>query len=346
MTALRKTALRCTALRGTAFGRTPFGATLFYATLFAATLFAATPSFSADFSTDARGTSTAQFLKLGAGARAVGMGNAFAAVADDATALYWNPAGLASVPGTSASFMHAPYLDSTSFEYLAAAKRFDDNVLAVGVQYFSAGAIPRRSATNADLGSYSPYDLALSVGYARKVEDSEWQDIFNIGAVGVSAKLIQSHILATAQAEALDVGFRSVGYFDDQLHIGLTATNIGTGMRFEQQTDPLPMTFRAGAAWKVTDGWLLSADLVAPRDNSPHGAFGTEFSGGDEDLRWAVRAGYDSTTNNNVPGLTGAAVGAGVTYNGIGIDYAIAPFGDLGLTHRISLSIAFGDDTP
>ena len=51
----------------------------------------------ADFGSGSRGTTTANFLKLGAGARAEAMGGAYAAVADDATALYWNPAGLTRI---------------------------------------------------------------------------------------------------------------------------------------------------------------------------------------------------------------------------------------------------------
>ncbi len=48
------------------------------------------------------GTTAAQFLKIGVGARAIGMGGAFAATADDITAMYWNPAGLARVYGREA----------------------------------------------------------------------------------------------------------------------------------------------------------------------------------------------------------------------------------------------------
>ena len=63
----------------------------------------------AGFSKDDAGTATAQFLKLGAGAQAAGMGEAYAGVAKDDTSIYWNPAGLNNITGKSASFMHAIY---------------------------------------------------------------------------------------------------------------------------------------------------------------------------------------------------------------------------------------------
>src|SRR5205814_753634 len=96
------------------------------------------------FSSDNRGTTTANFLKLGAGARAVSMGEAYTAVSNDATALFWNPAGLARLPehGGSATFMHAPYVESSFYDYGAFAQGLGDvGAWGASVQYFSAGKI-------------------------------------------------------------------------------------------------------------------------------------------------------------------------------------------------------------
>src|SRR5579863_9617534 len=95
----------------------------------------------ADFSSSARGTTTANFLELGVGARAEAMGEAYSAVADDATALYWNPAGLTRVQADEASLMHAPYLASSYYDYGSYVHRKGHHAWAVGVQYFSAGSI-------------------------------------------------------------------------------------------------------------------------------------------------------------------------------------------------------------
>ena len=73
-----------------------------------------------------RGTSSAELLKLGVGARAVAMGEAFSAAADDATALYWNAAGLTRVSAQSATFMHAPYVDGSFFNYAVYGRKLGD----------------------------------------------------------------------------------------------------------------------------------------------------------------------------------------------------------------------------
>src|SRR5579872_2349212 len=79
----------------------------------------------ADFSSTANGTTTADFLNLGVGARAVAMGGAYVAAADDATALYWNPACLTVLRGGSISLMHAAYVASSYFDYAAVAHDLD-----------------------------------------------------------------------------------------------------------------------------------------------------------------------------------------------------------------------------
>src|SRR5438067_1224172 len=80
------------------------------------------------------GTSSAQFLKLGAGARAAGMGDAFVAVADDVTAAYWNPAGLAQIRQTEVEAMQNTSLVDTQYQYLGAAVPLRDS--AIGFSMF------------------------------------------------------------------------------------------------------------------------------------------------------------------------------------------------------------------
>src|SRR5262245_16293035 len=119
----------------------------------------------AGFNSGSVGTTTANFLKLGAGARGEAMGEAYSAVVNDATALYWNPAGLTRVSSNDVSFMHAPYIASSYYDYGAYAHRVGPHAGGLAVQYFSAGRITETDATNTPVGSFSPNDLAVSLGY-------------------------------------------------------------------------------------------------------------------------------------------------------------------------------------
>src|SRR5271170_5287471 len=81
------------------------------------------PGFAADFTTGAKGTTTADFLELGVGARADAMGEAYSAVADGADALYWNPGGLARVQDHDVTLKHAPYIDSSYYDSIEYAQK-------------------------------------------------------------------------------------------------------------------------------------------------------------------------------------------------------------------------------
>lgn len=297
----------------------------------------------ANFSAAARGTTTAEFLSLGVGARAVGMGQAYGAVADEATALYWNPAALTRVPGRSATLMHATYLDSSYFDYGAYAQSLGKRgAFGAGFQYFSAGKITQTDATGTDIGSFTPYDLAVSAGYAYKLQDIEFMPDFNGFALGMSVKLIQSRILATAQTAAVDVGLLTPAYWDGRLRASLTATNLGGQMKFEQIAEPLPATGRLGSALKLTPAWLLSADAVFPRNDGIFAALGTEYAlASAGPWRLSGRAGYNTKTATGITGLTGVALGFGIGKNKTSFDYAFVPFGGLGQAHRLSYTYNF-----
>src|SRR3989339_2044429 len=95
----------------------------------------------ASFSKNDAGTSAAQFLKLGAGARAAGMGEAFAAVSDNADSIYWNPAGLNKIEGKSLSVMHAAWFEGITYDWASYAQKIGNaGVVGIGVQYLSCGS--------------------------------------------------------------------------------------------------------------------------------------------------------------------------------------------------------------
>ncbi|MDD5657150.1 MAG: PorV/PorQ family protein [Elusimicrobia bacterium] len=286
------------------------------------------------FEASDRGTSSAAFLKLPAGARAAAMGDAYTAVADDAAALYWNPAALTRLERRSATFMHAVYLDSSYYDYAAYGQRLGPaGVLGAGVQHLSAGSIPETDAANADLGSFTPRDLAAAAGYGLA---------FDRLALGLAVKYVRSEIVGSAQTVAADVGILSPPLREGRLRLAATASNLGGRLKFESQSESLPQVMRLGGAYRLREGWLAAADIGLPRDDAPFIAAGTEYAlAPARGWRLAGRAGFNSRTLDDVEGLNAVAFGAGIGFNALAVDYSVSPMGGLGPAHRISLTLNF-----
>jgi hypothetical protein len=277
------------------------------------------------------GASTAQFLKLGAGARASGMGEAFVGVVADASAIYWDPAGLSNLEKGSLSVMHAMGLNDTSYEWAAYAHPVRGiGVLGVAVQYLSYGSLTKFDNNGFAGGTFDPADMAVSLSYARNIEGF---------GLGFNLKYISSKIVNTATAYAVDLGIQHKP--DDRLTLGLAIQNLGSRMKFISESDALPMNIKLGGAYSIQSNWIAALDINAPNDDSINFNAGTEYIYALENLMSvAGRLGY-TTSGRDTGGLNGLTVGLGFTYESYTIDYAYVPYGDLGNTQRISLSIKF-----
>ena len=185
---------------------------LFLPALFAVLAAAAAPA------ADAAESSAAQFLKLGFGARALGMGEAYAAVADDAAALHYNPAGLApgyGQGGRSAAFSHAWHIQDMGISQAAYVAR----PWGLSVTYFSAGELEGRDASQNLTGNFTASDLAVSAGYGLALGRLK---------AGAAVKYIGQKIKdSSAAAFAADAGLL-YGLDGVPLTFGVSVSNFGT----------------------------------------------------------------------------------------------------------------------
>lgn len=297
------------------------------------------PAFAA-FNKKSVGTSGAQFLKLGVNARAIGMGEAYSAVADGSDAIYWNPAGLARIENRSVSFMHAAYLKNIFYDFTSYAHRIGSvGTFGIGIQYLNATSIDETDEFGTSVGTFKPYDLAVSVGWARSFRfellETEKEMIF-----GLSGKFIRSKIIETASAGAVDFGI-SWNMFE-KCWVSVGAQNLGSKLKFKEESFELPVNIKLGSSYVVYKPVLLALDVNFPRDNDPNASFGVEYKTSiTSDIWFAARGGYNSRSTKEITGLSSLSAGVGLEWKGYGIDFAWVPFGKLGHSYRVSLSAKF-----
>lgn len=280
----------------------------------------------------AAGTAGAQFLKIAASARAVAMGDATAATSDDVTATQGNPAGLTRIKDLEFAASHNQGVISTQHQFIAAGASFPAASLAVSAVRMSYGSIDRYTQSNVRDGSFDAGSLAAGVTVAKKISD----DI----SVGATAKMIQESIDGeSASTLAGDIGLLwTVSDWD----LGAAVQHLGAGLKFVQDTAPLPTTIRVSAARRFfSDRFTLALEASKPRDDEPSIHAGAEYW---LSPMFALRGGYTATPGNqaDMGGLIGLTGGVGVNLGRFSLDYGIQPFGDLGVSQRVSLSAHFG----
>lgn len=285
------------------------------------------------FSGNTKGTAAAQFLKMGAGARAAAMGGAYTAVNGNSDMIYYNPAGLAVADQKEVSFMHSIWLEDISYNWLAFVMPHESyGVFGAALQYVTYGQLDGRDNFGNETSTFSPQDIAAYVSYA---------NYYNKLSYGVNIKFIQSQIIETANTFAVDLGAQYE--LNNKTYFGFLMQNLGPGLKYNYNSDPLPMLIALGALYSLTNELLFTLDLKIPSDNDPYPALGAQyFIDASEDISIFIRAGYDGN-RSDINGFTSINLGFGLDYKTLSFNYAFAPYGDIGSTHKIALSLRFGE---
>jgi len=265
------------------------------------------------------GTTAANFLKIGIGARATAMGGAFIALADDGTALYWNPAGLAQVDETEILAMYNMWFQEVKQGYLSLTFPFLKGTAGLGANYVDMGDIEKRDGGGNLIGNFGAFDIQASLGYARKLSSRLM--------FGISAGMLTESIAEDKKSTYLgNVGLLFSG---KSFSLGLACQNIGSKLG----EDSLPLTYRGGIALRLSS-LSIEADAVKAIDDDMYYCAGLEWWIGNI---LALRAGY--RTGQDVG--SGISYGVGLRISTINLDYVYVPYGDLGNTQRVSLGINF-----
>lgn len=288
----------------------------------------------AAFGSSGRGTTAANFLTLGAGARAAAMGGAQTAATEGPFSLAWNPAGLAVRRSVQLDVMHADWFESANYNVVAAGLPLGESAaLGIAFQQYSVGDLTRRDNAGFEDGTFGPEDTSAALSWAARTERGY--------LLGVSGKMIRSEIVDSAGTYAIDAGAMTPE--TNGHRFGAAITNLGGRLKYDSREENLPLVIAVGGQQKFRRA-LLSADLKFPRSNDPFLAVGAE-SGLDLGGGWqgVGRLGYNTRAGTEAGGVTGLAFGMGLGSGWLAVDYAFAPFGDLGSVHLISLSIRGGE---
>jgi hypothetical protein len=287
------------------------------------------------------GTAGMTFLDIAPSARAAGMGGAFVAIANDASALYYNPAGAAWLQGKEIVASHTAYVADISHEYLAYAHPISP---IIGVLGFSATMlwmdemkvmVPTRGGANGNwTGEYFTYtDYAAQATYAKKLTEKF--------STGVNLKFISSF----AEDEQVTSIAGDVGTLYDtrykSLKIGMCIANFGPDLKYIKESFPLPMVFRVGVSATPYDSpphkLVVDAEGSHPNHNEEQAIVGGEYSFNDVlFLRAGHKFNYDAETWS-----AGAGFKFKVGNTGLTLDYGFSDYTHLTQLHRATLGIRF-----
>ncbi|MEE9315930.1 MAG: PorV/PorQ family protein [bacterium] len=271
----------------------------------------------------ASGGQPGAFLSWGAGARSLGMGKAFVSIADDASATYWNPAGLAQIDRKEITALHAILWADTMYDFISYVHPIAGmGTVGGSITRLYSGKFDGRDENNISTHEFSDSQTALGASYGKQIVD--------VLALGASIKYVTHNLDDHKNGNfTFDIGAMYKSPMVEHLQVGLNLRNL-IGMRTGAPTeDKLPLTLRFGFNYKLLrDKLALVVDLEKSKAPLSY-HFGAEY--------WAfqylaVRLGMDPEE---------FTLGFGIRYRDYGLDYAFATH-DLGGSHRLSASWKFG----
>lgn len=275
----------------------------------------------------------ASFLDIDVSIRGAALGGTGLAVPGGLHSPNDNPAGLADLRSQRAGILHGAWFDGLSLEWAAYGTDLGENGSAgISATFLRSDALPRYDDFGTADGEFHVYDAALTAGYAHRFSR------------GLQAGLAVSGIRQTvddlsAHGFSADLGLAwNVG----PGRLSAVAANLGPDVSFDGEEAPLPTTFAVGAAAPLlSNRVLLAAAANFPQHYHEDVRVGLEV---EAIPAMALRVGYRYVLGEGSDdALTGLTYGAGFALSGVRLDYGYQPFDDLGDTHRMGLTVAFGE---
>jgi hypothetical protein len=288
----------------------------------------------------AAGGEAGAWMGFGSGARAASMSNAFAAVADDPTALFFNPAGLDQIPGGRVELTyHYPYAGIDDVAYASAAlsynmsgRGFALGTFAAGVNYFKASGIPEAGGLGLTGRTFSDYESALVLGWGKGLGGNVVAGEEPRYYLGVAAKVISTKVYEYQDGGfGVDAGLLFTPAPGARVGLGL-ANVVAPNIELKSIRDVYPATARLGAAIDFAPGFLATAEARVRKDGDVGAAVGGEATFAKV---VAVRGGYRYPENTPTAGVGLVAAGK---YR---FDFCWRPHADLGDSYVTTVGLAW-----
>ncbi len=295
------------------------------------------------------GTTTAEFLLLGAGARGAALGNNYAAIATDPTALYWNPAGVAEMMSPGLAVSTYTYVADTRYNWAGIAFPFGDGASAIGLQVgtygFSDQPIYSLAAPEGDGSTYSVSETFFGLSYAQNFSDRF--------SAGITGKVISSKLAKTsATGFAVDFGTSFHALIAERpIRASFVIANLGTQLehdgvgldiavnrpapplqqqvpqdpqpaRYQTESFNLPVVFRVGLAYDFVNmpatRLTFMGQFEQPNNSNATGGGGLEWALtdiGQSGFTVMARGSYAYQPDNNLDGNPGGGAGFATDLN-------------------------------
>jgi hypothetical protein len=293
------------------------------------------------------GTATAQFLKIGVDARATAMGESFVAVANDASALFWNPAGITQFQTNEVLIAHTSWFADIRHQFLGVVYH-PSTEDAVGVSITSLNMDDMPVTTEfapTGNGNYFKFgDVAVGLTYSRKLTPQfsfggtvryieETMDVLKMRSVVIDMGTYYWTGLGTSRFSAVLTNFGN-----QMSPSGTLSLNDGQTVQQFQEFPP-PTIFKFGFAMDpIMDEQNIlttSIQLNHPNDNSENICMGAEYG---FQKTFFVRGGYKFNVDEQSYSC-GAGIVASMKGIILDVDYSFAAFTNLGGVHRISMIV-------
>ncbi|MGM0381179.1 MAG: PorV/PorQ family protein [bacterium] len=286
------------------------------------------------------GESTGQILELGGGALLPAMGGAGQASVGGPASLEYNPAGLAGEKKRKFEFSYMTLVEGINYGNFGFSQPYDHNVTwAGGLRVLDYGSVDETVTESSDggdrvdsVGEFNDVDAVVSGALAGKLTDElQW---------GVAPRIVRLEAYEEAVGPALDVGLQWHPRSDSlPFSLGLVVANMGPGLKFEEQTENLPLLAQGGASLYLAEVGGPDIDIHGELEHHPNDSenfyrFGAEWLIYD---LFSLRMGYDNSRDIDDKKFT-YGFGYHSESKNLEFNYALVPQGDFDHVHRFGFT--------